>query len=66
MANYAILCHLLADLANAMLLTARRAIQPDSLPEPAEIKAHLTSLPGPTLPSATHANRCHTRFNLRV
>jgi hypothetical protein len=43
MANYAILCHLTAGLANVMLLTARHAIQPDSLPEPAEIKAHPTS-----------------------
>jgi hypothetical protein len=43
MANYAILCHRIADLANSMLLTARHAIQPDSFPEPAEIKAHPTS-----------------------
>jgi hypothetical protein len=51
MANYAILCHLLADLANAMLLTARHAIQPDSFPETAEAKAHPTSLRPRRLPS---------------
>jgi hypothetical protein len=43
MANYAILCHLIAGLANPMLLAMRPAIQPDSLPEPAEMKAHPTS-----------------------
>jgi hypothetical protein len=45
MANYAILCHLAAHLANAMLPSARHAIQPDSFPEPAEMKAHPTSPP---------------------
>jgi hypothetical protein len=43
MANYAILCHLIAGLAKVMLLAARHAIQPDSLPEPAEIRTHPTS-----------------------
>jgi len=54
MANYAILCHLTADLANAMLPSARHAIQPNSFPEPAEMKAHPTSLPCPTLSFGEH------------